>query len=130
MNIVFNNNNKRNKCFLINADECVPTAIFPRRPSFLFRQTVRTFTLEHLISYTVGLGFLFVFFILLTARFRGMFRGYSGVFRDAPLFPTMTTPPQKALSLKGAVVERFDSRTKPFPVSGKSNLRSGGPSSP
>ena len=49
----------------------------------LFRQTVRTFTLKHLISYTVGLGFLFVFLIFPIARFRGMFRGYSGVFRDA-----------------------------------------------
>ena len=55
--------------------------ICPRRRSFLLRQTVHTFTLEHVISYTPGLEFLFVFFILPTARFRGMFRGYSGVFR-------------------------------------------------
>ena len=83
MNVVFNNK-KRIKCFLIKTDESVPTAIFPRRLSFLFRQTVRTFTLEHLISYTVGLGFLFVFFILPTAKFRGVFRG---VFRSVPRCP-------------------------------------------
>ena len=68
----------------------------------LFRQSVRTFTLKHLISYTVGLGFLFVFLILPTARFRGMFRGYSGVFRDAPLFPRMATPLEKSLFSKGS----------------------------
>ena len=36
---------------------------------------------------------------------------------------------KRHFALKGAVVERFDTGTKPFPVSGKPNLRSGGPSS-
>ena len=53
----------------------------------LFRQTVRTFTLKHLISYTVGLGFLFVFLILPTARFRGMFRGYPECSEMPPYSP-------------------------------------------
>ena len=80
MKVVFNNK-KRNKCFLINTD------VFPRQPSFLFRQTVRTFTLEHLISYAVGLGILFVFFILPTARFRGIFRGYPECSEMPPYSP-------------------------------------------
>ena len=42
-----------------------------------------------------GVRVSFVFFILLTARFRGM-------FRDAPLFPTMATPLEKALFSKGS----------------------------
>lgn len=53
----------------------------------LFRQTVRTFTLEHLISYALGLGFLFVFFILPTARFRGIFRGYPECSEMPPYSP-------------------------------------------
>ena len=68
----------------------------------LFRQTVRTFTLEHLISYTVGLAFLFVFSFYLLPGSGGCFGGYSGVFRDAPLFPTMATPLEKALFSKGS----------------------------
>lgn len=53
----------------------------------LFRQTVRTFTLEDLISYAVGLGFLFVFLILPTARFRGIFRGYPECSEMPPYSP-------------------------------------------
>ena len=76
MKVVFNNK-KRNKCFLINTD------VFPRRPSCLFRQTVRTFTLEHLISYTVGLGFLLCFsFYLLPGS-----GGCSGGIRSVPRCP-------------------------------------------
>ena len=42
MNVVFKNK-KRNKCFLINTDESVPTTIFPRRPSFYSgRQSVHS----------------------------------------------------------------------------------------
>jgi len=49
-----------------------------------------------------GVRVSFCVFILLTARFRGMFRGYSGVFQDAPLFPTMATPLEKALCSQGS----------------------------
>ena len=79
----------------------LPIAICPRLPRFLFRQTVRTFTLEHLISYTVGLGFLFVFFILLTPRFRGMFRG---IFRSVPRCPLI--PHNGKSSRKGTLLSR------------------------
>ena len=46
-----------------------------------------------------------------------------------PYSPEWQLLSKSHFSLKGAVVERFDSSTKPFPVSGKPNLRSGGPSS-
>ena len=68
----------------------------------LFRQTVRTFTLEHLISYAVGVRVSFRVFHFTYCQVPGDIPGLSRVFRDAPLFPTMATPLEKALFSKGS----------------------------